>query len=140
LVFSAYYIDKFRYRLYAIGVMAQVKQMPRTSIAEGCCPGVTAKVACAAEREAKRWAAVFRALSDPTRLQILSLVARNPGGVCECNIVDCTPLSQPTISYHVKVLKEAGLLDVEKQGLWCFYRLRRDVLGQVAAALSGLGR
>jgi ArsR family transcriptional regulator len=60
--------------------------------------------------------------------------------VCECNIVDCTPLSQPTISYHVKVLKEAGLLDVEKQGLWCFYRLRRDVLGQVAAALSGLGR
>jgi len=120
--------------------MAQVKQMPRTSIAEGCCPGVTAKVACAAERAAKRWAAVFKALADPTRLQILSLVARNPGGVCECNIVDCTPLSQPTISYHVKVLKEAGLLDVEKQGLWCFYRLRRDVLGQVAAALSGLGR
>ncbi len=59
--------------------MAQVKQMPRTSILEGCCPGVTAKVACGAQKEAKRWAAIFKALSDPTRLQILSLVARNPG-------------------------------------------------------------
>jgi len=118
--------------------MAQVKQMPRTSIAEGCCPGLTARVACTAEKEAKRWAAVFKALSDPTRLQILSLVARNPGGVCECQIVGCTPLSQPTISYHVKVLKEAGLLEVEKQGLWCYYRLRKDVLGMAAAALGGL--
>lgn len=120
--------------------MAQAEQMPRTSIAEGCCPGVTAEVACAAEREAKRWAAVFKALADPTRLQILSLVARMSGGVCECNIVDCTPLSQPTISYHVKVLKEAGLLEVERQGLWCYFRLRKDVVGQVVAALSSLGR
>jgi ArsR family transcriptional regulator len=119
--------------------MAQVKQMPRTSIAEGCCPSVAVNVACAAEREAKRWAAVFKALSDPTRLQILSLVARDPGGVCECNIVACTPLSQPTISYHVKVLKQAGLIDVEKHGLWCYYRLRKDALGQMVAALSGLG-
>jgi ArsR family transcriptional regulator len=134
------YIDKFRYKPYAIGVMAQVKQMPRTSIAEGCCPGLTAEVTCVAEREAKHWAAVFKALSDPTRLQILSLVARNPGGVCECNIVACTPLSQPTISYHVKVLKDAGLLDVEKHGLWCYYRLREGALGQVVAALSSLGR
>jgi ArsR family transcriptional regulator len=120
--------------------MAQVKERPRTSIVEGCCPGVGGEVACGAEKEAERWAAIFKALADPTRLQILSLVARNPGGVCECNIVDCTPLSQPTISYHVKVLKEAGLLDVEKQGLWCYFRLRRDVMGQVVAALSGLGR
>jgi ArsR family transcriptional regulator len=119
--------------------MAQVKQTPRTSIADGCCPSATPRVACAAESEAKRWAVVFKALSDPTRLQILSLVARNPGGVCECNIVACTPLSQPTISYHVKVLKEAGLIDVEKHGLWCFYRLREDALGQVVAGLSGLG-
>jgi ArsR family transcriptional regulator len=118
--------------------MAQLKQTSRTSIAEGCCPGATPKVTCVAESEARRWAVVFRALSDPTRLQILSLVARNPGGVCECNIVDCTPLSQPTISYHVKVLKEAGLIDVEKHGLWCFYRLRKDALNRAVAALSGL--
>jgi len=120
--------------------MAELRQRAWKSIVEGCCPGIAAEVASGAHREAKRWAAVFRALSDPTRLQILSLVARNPGGVCECNIVDCTPLSQPTISYHVKVLKEAGLLDVQKQGLWCYFRLRKDVLGQMAAALAGLGQ
>jgi ArsR family transcriptional regulator len=115
--------------------MNEVGEPALESIARSCCPGLSAAAAGAA----KRWAAVFKALSDPTRLQILSLVARNPGGVCECSIVDCTPLSQPTISYHVKVLKEAGLLDVEKQGLWCYFRLRKDVVGQVVAALSGLG-
>ena len=109
--------------------------MAQRSIVEGCCPGLTP-----ANSEAERWAVIFKALADPTRLQILSLVASNPGGVCECNIVGCTRLSQPTISYHVKVLKEAGLLDVEKQGLWCYFRLHKDVLAQVVAALSGLGR
>ena len=105
------------------------------SIAESCCPGLTA----AAVDSARRWAALFKALADPTRLLILALVAKNEGGVCECNIVDCTPLSQPTISYHVKVLKEAGLLDCEKRGLWCHYALRKDTLRQVAAALREMG-
>jgi len=116
--------------------MNEVGEPALESIARSCCPGLTT----AAAGTSKRWAAVFKALADPTRLQILSLLARSPGGVCECNIVDCTPLSQPTISYHVKVLKEAGLLDVEKQGLWCYFRLRKDVLGQVATALSGLAQ
>ena len=105
------------------------------SIAESCCSGLTA----AAVDSARRWAALFKALADPTRLLILALVAKNEGGVCECNIVDCTPLSQPTISYHVKVLKEAGLLDCEKRGLWCHYALRKDTLRQVAAALREMG-
>ena len=105
------------------------------SIAESCCPGLSA----AAVDAARHWAAVFKALADPTRLLILALVAKNEGGVCECNIVDCTPLSQPTISYHVKVLKEAGLLDCEKRGLWCHYALRKDTLRQVAAALREMG-
>jgi len=114
--------------------------MAQASIVEGCCPAVPAEVAVAAQSKARRWADVFKALADPTRLQILSLVARNPGGVCECNIVDCTPLSQPTISYHVKILKEAGLLACEKQGLWCYYALRKDILREAAAALAELGK
>ncbi|MGQ9572290.1 MAG: ArsR/SmtB family transcription factor [Dehalococcoidia bacterium] len=116
--------------------MVPVKGRQRVSPAGGCCLGLAAEVG----GEAERWAAVFKALADPTRVRILRLVATNPGGVCECHIVDCTPLSQPTISYHIKVLKEAGLLEVEKRGLWCYFRLRKDVLGQVAAALKGLGR
>jgi len=116
--------------------MNVVGQSDLESIAESCCPGLSA----AAVEAAGRWAAVFKALADPTRLLILSLVAKNEGGVCECNIVDCTPLSQPTISYHVKVLKEAGLLICEKRGLWCYYGLRKDVLRQAAAALGEMGQ
>jgi ArsR family transcriptional regulator len=116
--------------------MNEVGQSGLESIAESCCPGLSA----AAVEAARRWAAVFKALADPTRLLILSLVAKNEGGVCECNIVDCTPLSQPTISYHVKVLKEAGLLTFEKRGLWCYFALREDVLRQAAAALAEMGR
>jgi DNA-binding transcriptional ArsR family regulator len=116
--------------------MNEAGQSELESIAESCCPGLSA----AAVEAAGRWAGVFKALADPTRLLILALVARNEGGVCECNIVDCTPLSQPTISYHVKVLREAGLLDCEKRGLWCYYALRKDVLRQAAAALGEMGR
>ena len=116
--------------------MNEVGQSDLESIAESCCPGLSA----AAVEAARRWAAVFKALADPTRLLILSLVAKNDGDVCECHIVDCTPLSQPTISYHVKVLKEAGLLTFEKRGLWCYYALRKDVLRQAAAALGEMGR
>jgi len=115
--------------------MNEVGQPELESIAESCCPGLSV----AAAQAAKCWAAVFKALADPTRLLILALVAKNEGGVCECNIVDCTPLSQPTISYHVKVLREAGLLDCEKRGLWCYYALRKDVLRQAAAALGEMG-
>ena len=116
--------------------MNEVGQSDLESIAKSCCPGLSA----AAVEAAGRWAAVFKALADPTRLLILGLVAKNEGGVCECNIVDCTPLSQPTISYHVKVLKEAGLLTFEKRGLWCYYGLRKDVLRQAAAALGEMGQ
>ena len=115
--------------------MNEVGQSDLESIAESCCPGLSA----AAVEAAKRWAVVFKALADPTRLLILSLVAKNEGAVCECNIVDCTPLSQPTISYHIKVLKEAGLLDCEKRGLWCYYALGKDVLRRAAAALEETG-
>ena len=115
--------------------MNEVGQSDLQSIAQSCCPGLSA----AAVEAARRWAGVFKALADPTRLLILSLVARNEGGVCECNIVECTPLSQPTISYHVKILKEAGLLACEKRGLWCYYALRKDVLRQAAVALGEMG-
>ena len=130
------YIDKLQYSPYNSISMNEVGQSALESITQSCCPGLTA----AARSAARRWAGVFKALADPTRLQILSLVAKNEGGVCECHIVACTPLSQPTISYHVKILKEAGLLACEKRGLWCYYALRKDVLRQAAAALEEMGR
>jgi ArsR family transcriptional regulator len=73
------------------------------------------------ERERAAAAAVFAALGDPTRLEILRLVAGQAGPVCVCDIVDRFELSQPTISHHLRVLREAGLLVHEKRGIWSFY-------------------
>lgn len=67
-------------------------------------------------------AAAFKALSDPARLRLLSLVASHEGGeACVCDISPALDLSQPTISYHLKVLRGAGLLDCERRGTWVFY-------------------
>lgn len=67
-------------------------------------------------------AAVFKALSEPTRLRILRTIA-HMGELCECNIVPAFGLSQPTISYHLKVLREAGLITSERRGQWVWHRL-----------------
>ncbi|MGC1287343.1 MAG: metalloregulator ArsR/SmtB family transcription factor, partial [Streptosporangiaceae bacterium] len=78
-------------------------------------------------------APLLKALGDPVRLRLMSLVASNPGGeVCVCDLTSAFDLSQPTISHHMKVLHEAGLVDREKRGVWVYYRAR-------AEALAGLG-
>ena len=81
-----------------------------------------------AERERVAAADVFAALGDATRLEILRLVAAQAGPVCVCDIVDRFDLSQPTISHHLKVLREARLLTQEKRGIWSFYGLDREGL------------
>jgi ArsR family transcriptional regulator len=76
-------------------------------------------------------ARVFKALSDPTRLRILRTIARMDE-LCECNIVPAFELSQPTISYHLKILREAGLLRSERRGQWVYHRVnQRALLGSV---------
>lgn len=74
-----------------------------------------------AERERAMAAEVFAALGDPTRLEILRLINSQAGPVCVCDIVDRFELSQPTISHHLRVLREARLLVQEKRGIWSFY-------------------
>lgn len=78
----------------------------------------------------------FRALSDPTRLRLLSLVAAHENG--EASVVDLTEplsLSQPTISHHLKILVDAGLLTREKRGVWSFYALVPGALGRLGTYL-----
>ncbi len=72
-------------------------------------------------RRQGRLIAAFKALADPTRLEILRLVNGQSAAVCVCDIVDHFDLSQPTISHHLKVLKDAGLLSHSKVGIWSFY-------------------
>lgn len=101
--------------------------------AAGCCAPVTAALLSAAE--ATRLAAVFAALSDPTRLRLLSLVAAN-GEVCSCDLEEPLGRSQPTVSHHTKVLAEAGLLQGEKRGRWTWWRVVPEQMASIRAALG----
>ena len=82
-------------------------------------------------------ARMFKALGDPVRLRLLSLVASSAGGeACVCDLTAPFALSQPTISHHLKVLREAGLLDCERRGTWVWYRVVPAGLAQLAAVLG----
>src|SRR3989449_4693711 len=88
------------------------------------------------EAEAEGIAPLLRALADPVRLRLMSLVASHEGGeACVCDLNDAFDLSQPTISHHLKVLHEAGLLDRDKRGVWVYYRARTEALASLAAII-----
>ena len=89
--------------------------------------------------EAESIAPLLKALADPVRLRLLSLVASHDDGeACVCDLNDAFDLSQPTISHHLKVLHEVGLLDRSKRGVWVYYRIRTEVLTQVSELLGGV--
>ena len=82
-------------------------------------------------------ARMFKALGDPVRLRLVSMVASHDGGeACVCDLTPAFDLSQPTISHHLKVLREAGLLECERRGTWVFYRVVPAALAQLAAVLG----
>ena len=93
------------------------------------------------EAAAARIAPLLKAIADPVRLRLLSLVAAHADGeACVCDLNDAFDLSQPTISHHLKVLHEIGLLDRTKRGVWVYYRVRPEVLSDLGALLGGLTR
>ena len=78
----------------------------------------------------------FKALADPTRVRLLSLVAAHEGGeACVCDITEPVGLSQPTVSHHLKILVEAGLLAREQRGTWAFYSVVPGALGHLSDVL-----
>jgi ArsR family transcriptional regulator len=88
--------------------------------------------------QAERIAPLLKALADPVRLRLMSLVAAHADGeACVCDLNDAFELSQPTISHHLKVLHEAGLLDRSKRATWVYYSVRRDALADIAALIGG---
>jgi ArsR family transcriptional regulator len=88
--------------------------------------------------QAEKVAPLLKAMADPVRLRLVSLVASHEGGeACVCDLTGAFDLSQPTISHHLKVLHETGLLDRTKRGVWVYYRVRTDALSSLAALLGG---
>ena len=86
-------------------------------------------------------APLLKALGDPVRLRLISLVAAYDGQeACVCDLNDAFDLSQPTISHHLKVLHEVGLLDRSKRGVWVYYKVRADALASLGALIGGAGR
>jgi ArsR family transcriptional regulator, arsenate/arsenite/antimonite-responsive transcriptional repressor len=88
-------------------------------------------------QEAEQIAPLLKALADPVRLRLMSIVASHAGGeACVCDLNDAFELSQPTISHHLRVLHEVGLVERSKRGVWVYYRARSEALADLAALIS----
>ncbi|WP_328480756.1 metalloregulator ArsR/SmtB family transcription factor [Streptomyces sp. NBC_00377] len=101
-----------------------------------CCPGLAS--APLDEDQAAELAKAFKALGDPVRLRLLSMIAsRGEGGeVCVCELTPAFDLSQPTISHHLKLLRQAGLIDCERRGTWVYYWVLPAALDRLAVFLK----
>lgn len=86
--------------------------------------------------EAERIAAVAKALGDPIRLQLVDVLRKHAGKVCVCELVPLFDLSQPTVSHHLKVLREAGIVGSERRGLWAYYYVVPGALDEAAGWLA----
>lgn len=85
---------------------------------------------------AERMAQVAKALGDPVRMQLVDVLRKHAGKVCVCELVPLFDLSQPTVSHHLKVLRDAGLVGSERQGLWAYYYVNPDALEELSTWLS----
>ena len=102
--------------------------------AAACCSPVTGGVLT--PDEAERIARTFKALGDPTRVRLLSLIAASgDGDACICDLSEPVGLSQPTVSHHMKLLVDAGLATREQRGRWAYYRVVTDALEQASRTL-----
>ncbi|GGM93122.1 ArsR/SmtB family transcription factor [Streptomyces fuscichromogenes] len=103
---------------------------------DGACCGALA-TAPLDEEQAADLAKVFKALGDPVRLRLMSMIASREGGeVCVCELTPAFDLSQPTISHHLKLLRQAGLIDCERRGTWVYYWVLPTALDRLAGFLA----
>ena len=86
--------------------------------------------------QAQRMSRIAKALGDPVRLQLVDVLRKHAGKVCVCELVPLFDLSQPTVSHHLKVLRDAGLVGSERSGLWAYYYVNADALEELSAWLS----
>lgn len=102
---------------------------------QGCCPpkGLS-------RQQFMESAAVFKALADPNRLTILATLAAADDDVCVCDFTEGLPLNQPTVSHHLRILREAGLIEGERRATWVYYRLAAGAQERITAAIAAMFR
>lgn len=100
---------------------------------KGCCQPVAAPIP---DEEADQLAEMFKVLGDPTRLQIVHILAAAPEPVCVCDFSASFDLGQPTISHHLAKLREAGIVQSSRRGIWAFYRLSSSLSPAARAAIA----
>jgi ArsR family transcriptional regulator, arsenate/arsenite/antimonite-responsive transcriptional repressor len=110
---------------------------PKEEAPAECCTPVAAPEIT--DEQAETLSAVFKALSDPTRVRILNMLVNADESVCVCDFTPHLGLSQPTVSFHLAKLRKAGLIDREQRGTWAYYSLNRQALGRVARVLDPEG-
>jgi ArsR family transcriptional regulator len=121
--------------------LPQLPERTARKLGERCCdPDARPTMTMA---EAERATADLEILANPIRMQLLDMLARKEGTVCVCDLEAAVPVKQPTVSHHLKLLREAGLVHSEKQGLYVYYRVNRDALDglrdRIATRLATLG-
>ncbi len=110
------------------------KMKPFATITAGCAPLLEDEIG---ESDAQRLAGLLKVLAEPARLRLLSLIQAQPGGeACVCHLTAPLGLSQPTVSHHLKVLLEAGLVDREQRGSWAYFRVRPEPLATIRDLLA----
>ena len=101
---------------------------------EACCEPVAYPDVQRAQAE--RMAVIAKALADPVRVQLVDVLRKHAGKVCVCELVPLFDLAQPTVSHHLKVLRDAGLVDSERRGLWAYYYVVPEAVEELAAWLT----
>src|SRR5215212_6525258 len=113
--------------------MKQAIELVERKRGEGCCAPVVPRLQTA---DAERLSADLQILGHPIRLQILDMLARSDEPVCVCDLEGGVPVKQPTVSHHLKLLREAGLIDCEKHGLWAYYYIRAEALAALRERIA----
>ena len=122
--------------------MCQIKEVSNQKllpvldpVADACCPPLACDPLSPAG--ADEMAVLFKAVADPVRLRLLSLIACHPGGEsCVCDLTPAFDMTAPSVSYHLKILREAGLITSERRGTWVYYRVMPEVMARMSAVLA----
>jgi ArsR family transcriptional regulator, arsenate/arsenite/antimonite-responsive transcriptional repressor len=115
--------------------MIELTETTTTESAGGCClPGLAPRIDTEAARALSDDLGI---LGHPIRLQILDMLAQHEGDVCVCDLEGALPVKQPTVSHHLKLLREAGLIDCERRGLWAYYFVKREALAALRGRILG---